>query len=100
MLRNVSFALFLLSVVLAVSAFSSDFLLVYLVGAIGTLIGSIVALRRSDVFNQWFYMSIYQQSLVYGNSLKQVLNSIRLKVAKEEKDRTKSGSEKKRQSIL
>lgn len=85
MLRNVSFALFLLTIVLVVSAFSSDFSLGYFVSAIATLIASIVALRRSDVFNQWFYMLIYQQSLVYGNSLKQVLNNIRVKITKEEK---------------
>ena len=84
MLRNVSFALFLLTVIFAVSAFISGFSLVYLLGSIATLISSIVALRRGDVFNQWFYMLIFQQSLVYGNSLKEVLDRNRIKAKNEE----------------
>jgi len=85
MLRNVSFALFLLTIVFAVSAFISGFSLVFLLSAIATLIGSIVALRRGDIFNQWFYMLIYQQSLVYGDSLKEVLDNNRLNATRESK---------------
>jgi hypothetical protein len=85
MLRNVSFALFLLTIVFAVSAFTSGFSLVYFLGAIATLVSSIVSLRRGDNFNQWFYRLIYQQSLVYGSSLKEVLDNNRSQKTKDEK---------------
>ena len=85
MLRNVSFALFLLTIVFAISAFIPVFSPIFLLGAIVTLVGSIVSLRRGDVFNQWFYRLIYQQSLVYGSSLKEVLDNNRSKITKEEK---------------
>lgn len=85
MLRNVSFALFLMTIVLALSAFISGLSLVFLLGAIVALVGSIVALRRGDVFNQWFYILIFQQSLVYGNSLKEVLDHNKSKALKEGK---------------
>src|SRR6476620_8878830 len=49
------FALFLLTIVLALSAFIPGFSPVFLLGAIATLIGSIVSLRRGDNFNQEFY---------------------------------------------
>jgi hypothetical protein len=94
MLRNVSFALFLLTLVFAVSAFISGFSLIFLLGAIATLVSSIVALRRSDVFNQWFYRLIYQQSLVYGNSLNEVLDNTRLKATKEGKAVGRLGKKK------
>jgi hypothetical protein len=85
MLRNVSFALFLLTIVLAISAFISVFSLVSLLGAIATLVGSIVSLRRGDIFNQSFYRLIYQQSLLYGTSLKEVLENSRSKITKDDK---------------
>jgi len=94
MLRNVSFALFLLTVVFTISAFISGFSLVFLLSAIVTLVGSIVALRRGDVFNQWFYMLIYQQSLVYGNSLKEVLENNRLQATKEGKAVSRLGKKR------
>lgn len=75
MLRNVSSALFLLTIVFAVSAVIDTFSLIYLLGAIASLVGCIVSLRRSDVFNQWFYMLIFQQSSVYGANLKEILQS-------------------------
>jgi hypothetical protein len=85
MLRNVSFASFLLAIVFAFSAFVSGFSLVYLLGAIATLVGSFVSLRRSDNFNLWFYGLIYQQSLVYGSSLKEVLDNSRSQKTRDEK---------------
>lgn len=78
MLRNVSFALFLLAIVSAVSAFQSGFSLGFGLTTIAALIGCFVALRRGDVFNQWFYILIFQQSLAYGNNLKQILENNRL----------------------
>jgi hypothetical protein len=83
MLRNVSFALFLLASVFAISAVTSDFSLAHVLSAIAALGGSIVSLRRGDIFNQWFYMLIYQQSLVYGDSLREVLSTNRPKTGKE-----------------
>jgi len=84
MFRNVSFALFLLTLVFAVSTFVPNFSLVFLLGAAGAAIGSFVSLRRGDVFNQWFYMLIYQQSLVYGSNLKEVLDNHRPQPTKDE----------------
>ncbi len=90
MLRNVSFALFLLALVFTISAITSGISLVFL-GAVAALIGSIVALRRGDVFNQWFYILIYQQALVYGDSLKEVLTASRSKIALAEKPTSRLG---------
>ena len=75
MLRNVSFAMFLLTIVFLISAFVPCFSPYFLLGAVATAISSVVALRQGDEFNQWFYMLIYQQSLVYGNSLMEVLDN-------------------------
>ncbi len=83
MLRNVSSALFLLTIVFAVSAVIDTFSLIYLLGAIASLVGCIVSLRRSDVFNQWFYMLIFQQSSVYGANLKEILQSQSNRAGKE-----------------
>lgn len=83
MLRNVSSALFLLTIVFAVSAVIDTFSLIYLLGAIASLVGCIVSLRRSDVFNQWFYMLIFQQSSVYGTNLKEILQSQSNRAGKE-----------------
>ncbi len=77
MLRNVSFALFLLAIVSAVSTFNSGFSLNFALVTIAALIGCFVALLRGDVFNQWFYLLIYQQSLAYGSNLKEVLENNR-----------------------
>jgi hypothetical protein len=85
MLRNVSFALFLLAIVSVISIFISGFSLISLLVVISSLIGCIVALRRGDSFNQGFYMLIYQQSLVYGTNLKEVLENNRPKMTKNEK---------------
>lgn len=93
MLRNVSFALFLLTIIFLVSAFSSGFLAGFLITAIGMLIGSIVALRRSDNFNQWFYLLIYQQSAVYGSNLQEVINSNKPSTSKREQPENKKTEE-------
>jgi hypothetical protein len=85
MLRNVSFALFLLTIVLTTSAFIPVFSPDSLLYAIAALVGSIVSLRRGDVFNQWFYRLIYQQSLLYGTSLKEILENSRSKITKADK---------------
>ena len=73
MLRNVSFALFLLAIVSAIRTFANGFSLISLLLSIIALIASIVALRRSDMFNLWFYSMIYQQSFVYGSNLKEIV---------------------------
>jgi hypothetical protein len=79
MLRNISFALFLLAVISVIGAFAKGFSLPSLLLAITSLISSIVTLRRSDSFNLWFYSIIYQQSLVYGDNLKEILEIHKLK---------------------
>lgn len=93
MLRNVSFALFLLTIIFLVSAFSSGFSAGFLITAIGMLIGSIVSLRRSDNFNQWFYLLIYQQSAVYGSNLQEVVNGSKLSNSKREQPENKKAEE-------
>lgn len=75
MLRNVSFSLFLLFLILAISAFFPVFSLTYLISAVVALALSIVSMRRGDEFNQWFYLEIFQQSLIYGKSIKEILDS-------------------------
>lgn len=93
MLRNVSFALFLLTIIFLVSAFSSGFSAGFLITAIGILIGSIVSLRRSDNFNQSFYLLIYQQATVYGSNLQEVINSSKPSTSKREQPEDKKTEE-------
>lgn len=93
MLRNVSFALFLLTIIFLVSAFSSGFSAGFLITAVGMLIGSIVSLRRSDNFNQWFYLLIYQQSAIFGSNLQEIINSNKPSISKGEQSANKKTEE-------
>lgn len=84
MLRNISFALFLLRVILAVRVFISvDVWYVFVILAAITLIASAVSLRRSDDFNMGFYHMIYVQALMYGDSMEKILEANRSAVMRE-----------------
>lgn len=78
MLRNISFALFLLGVVFVIHAFISiSSWCVFASLSLIIFIGSAISLRRSDNFNMGFYHMIYIQALMYGDSMEKVLEANR-----------------------
>lgn len=78
MLRNISFALFLLGLVFAVQTFISlGSWYVFAPLSIVVFIGSGISLRRSDHFNMAFYHMIYIQALMYGDSMEKVIEANR-----------------------
>jgi len=85
MLRNISYALFLLGIVLVVRVFISvDAWYLFAVLSVITLIASAVSLRRSDDFNMGFYHMIYVQALMYGDSMEKVIEANRNAAGKSE----------------
>lgn len=78
MLRNISFALFLLGVVfIAQAIYSIGFWYWFASLSALVFIGSGISLRRSDHFNMAFYHMIYIQSLMYGDSMDKVIEANR-----------------------
>jgi len=72
MLQSVSFALFLFAVYRMVSyALSRSVFDVLL--AIAAIIFCVISFRRSVKFRRMFYSAIYQEVLVYGNSLRDII---------------------------
>lgn len=91
MLRNISFALFLLGVVFVLQAII--FIGVWYVFSslsIITLIGSAISLRRGDHFNMGFYQMIYIQALMYGDSMDKVLEANRNAIRNDDGKKNKS----------
>jgi hypothetical protein len=72
MLRNVSLGLFLLAGLKVYSLFEI-FSLPTLILAMGLLALSYVARKRSHMFHSWFWTDIFESSLRYGNTLKEVV---------------------------
>lgn len=73
MLRNVSFGFLLLGALEILRGFVSTFSWQALFLSIVFLLFSVIALRISDRFNLSFYKIIYQQALLYGRNLEEVL---------------------------
>jgi hypothetical protein len=83
MLRNISFALFLLGVVFFVKAVISIRVWhVFALLALIIFICSVISLRRSDNFNMSFYQTIYIQALMYGDSTEKVTEANRETISK------------------
>jgi hypothetical protein len=72
MLRNISFGLFLLGALQVYSLFF-NVTLVAIGSAIGLFVFSFIARRRSHMFHAWFLTDIFESSLRFGNSLKEVI---------------------------
>ena len=72
MLRNISLG-FLLFALLQIWMIALNFHSQALVVTIGALVLSRVAYLRSRMFYHWFFTDIYEASLEYGTSLKEVV---------------------------
>lgn len=73
MLRNVSFGFLLLGSIAILEIFFSMFSWQALFLSMVYLLFSVIALRISDRFNLSFYTIIYQQALLYGKNLEDIL---------------------------
>lgn len=87
MLRNISFGLLLLAL-LQIWIIILDFHWQNLLIIIGILGLSWVAYLRSRMFYEWFFTGIYEASLKYGTSLKEVLGYSRGTSRKNEDEET------------
>jgi len=74
MLRNISFGLFLLFSILVYETFKNGFYYPALVSALMSFVGSVVALRRGELMNEYFYRLIFENAFVYGKNLKEILD--------------------------
>jgi len=90
LLRNICFGLLLLSF-LYIRILILDFTWSTLTVVIGILVLSWVAFHRSKMFYFWFFMDIYNASLEYGTSLKEVIEFNR-KEKSTQKRRTKNNA--------
>ena len=82
MLRNIAFGTLLLTI-----AYFGKFFLTFswidLAISLGVLIISLLAINKSNQFRTWFYSAIFEASLGYGTSLKEVISySFRERVMK------------------
>lgn len=82
MLRNVSFALALLAIVSLINLIATSFDISSGLAVIVAALGSRVSLLRSDKFNVGFYSVIFEQSLLYGNNLAEVLYNVKIRSEK------------------
>jgi hypothetical protein len=71
MLRNIAFGLLLLSVI-DIGMFFSTGLWTWFVVALVIFLFSLLAINKSNQFRTWFYTAIFEASLEYGRSLKEV----------------------------
>jgi hypothetical protein len=90
MLRNVSLGLFFLAVLKLYSLFD-EFSATTVIIAIGLFVLSYLARKRSHMFHSWFWTDIFESSLRYGNTLKDVVTY------DQENKRTSSGTQTKMQ---
>jgi hypothetical protein len=77
MLRNVSFGLFIFSLLNFYLTFQLSFSLPRFMEAIGLFALSLVSLRRADYYTILLYTSIFQHATLYGKNLREVLNAVR-----------------------
>lgn len=77
LLRNISFASVLFACLELFLTFQYGFSLPDLVATIIAVMVSYIAIRRSDIFNTWHYHLIYEYSVIRGNSLQEVLKSVK-----------------------
>jgi hypothetical protein len=61
----------------------------YLLACAGALAASASAMNGSRSFNMWYYREVFEQGLLYGNSLEALLSKVRSKQADEPTSKTK-----------
>jgi hypothetical protein len=74
MLRNVSFAFILFFITEIAVILLKGFAWTNLAMAIVSLLISIAALRRADLFNVLFYKMVFEHVVLFGNSLEEIVN--------------------------
>jgi hypothetical protein len=89
MLRNISFGLLLLGLLNLYMAFQPIFSLNHLLIALGTIVLSIISLQRSDYFNILFYRTVFNQAILYGKNLQEILSVVRNEKSKNSKPKEK-----------
>lgn len=72
MMRNISFGLFLLSLI-KIYELILNFSVTSLIIVLGLLLFCFISYRRSRMFHRWFFTHIFEASLDYGSSLKEVV---------------------------
>ena len=80
MLRNISFAFILFSLLQAYIFLTNGFYLLNLIIAIASLIASIITLRRADLFNVLYYRLVFENAVLFGDNLKEVIDYSRKNV--------------------
>jgi len=73
MLRNTSFALILLLPLELYLTFANGFNIVNLLIAFGSMIGSIVTLRRAEGLDHYYYRLIFENAALEGRNLKSII---------------------------
>lgn len=74
MMRNVSFGIFLYSL-LSIFLFFSQRDMLYFGAGVAAIIFSALSLRRAAVMDRWFFQDVFREALNYGNNVKQVLTT-------------------------
>ncbi len=86
MLENISFGLFLFAILEAVVTLLNGFSPIGVLVTIAALTFSFIAIKKSALFNQWYYSGIFGQALHYGRSISEMFGkSQRRDVKKESK---------------
>lgn len=74
MLRNVSLALFLLSIPELYLTFNAGFHVPNLIFAIVALLGSIITINRANSLSAYFDKQIFENAAIYGKNINAILN--------------------------
>jgi hypothetical protein len=80
MLRNISFASILFTLLQTYMFLIVSFSSLNLILAIVSLIASIVTLRRADLFNVLFYRLVFEHAALFGDNLEEVIDYSRKNV--------------------
>jgi hypothetical protein len=73
MLRNISFGLLLYALFQFVSFLLNGYLVEHLVFTLLAFVSALSAKRKSQMYNQWFYDSIYEIGLSHGSSVDKII---------------------------
>ena len=73
MLQHISFGLLLYVIFQLISFFMSGYSIQHFLLAILALIAALSVKRKSQMYNQWFYDSIYDISLSFGSTTEKII---------------------------
>jgi hypothetical protein len=75
MLENISFALFLFALLQAVEMLINGFSVLGALALVAALIFSFISVKRSALFNQWYFSGTFGQALHYGKSVPEMFKN-------------------------